>query len=226
MFRWTLWSLKLFMENFLRSKEYRQIVFQRIIEPPSRSVTMNMQKKEIETQQLKDFKAKKLNFLIDWFQLQMNYLQNVNSKFAFCMQLCSCRRRSEMGGNLAEEKELLLLAWREVGGGAGGRNGGSVGCLWRRKKEEEAEDKNLQRGEGRPHGGCPYHRWVFGFVRRLRRLLLVEEKPVVALVGGWNGGERGKEKMQKRGQRGWFLADFGPDFLLPRAMKCSPIYRR
>jgi hypothetical protein len=53
------------MENFLRSKEYRQIVFQRIIEPPSRSVTMNMQKKEIETQQLKDFKAKKLNFLID-----------------------------------------------------------------------------------------------------------------------------------------------------------------
>jgi hypothetical protein len=63
-------------------------------------------------------------------------------------------------------------------------------------------------------------------VGRLRRLLLVEEKSVVALVGGWNGGERGKEKLQKRGQRGWFLADFGLDFLLIQAMKCSPIYRR
>jgi hypothetical protein len=42
-----------------------------------------------------------------------------------------------VGGNLAEKKEVLSLAWS----GAGGRNGGGVGCLWRRKKEEE----NLQR---------------------------------------------------------------------------------
>ena len=41
---------------------------------------------------------------------------------------------------------------------------------------------------------------------------------VVALVGGWNGGEReGEKKLQKRGQRGWFLADFGPDFSSLRA---------
>jgi len=146
-------------------------------------------------------------------QLQMNYLQNVNNKFAFCMQLCSCRRRSEMGGNLAEEKELLLLAWREVGGGAGGRNGGSVGCLWRRKKEEEAEDENLQRGEGRPHGGCPYHRWGFEFVGRLRRLLLVEEKSVVALVGGWNGEEReGKKNCRNVGRGASFWPTLDPIF--------------
>jgi len=49
--------------------------------------------------------------------------------------------RSEVGGNLAEEKELLSLAWSGAGGAAGRRNGGGVGCLWRRKKEEE----NLQR---------------------------------------------------------------------------------
>jgi len=49
--------------------------------------------------------------------------------------------RSEVGGNLAEEKELLSLAWSGAGGATGGRNGGGVGCLWRRKKEEE----NLQR---------------------------------------------------------------------------------
>jgi hypothetical protein len=49
--------------------------------------------------------------------------------------------QSEVGGNLAEKKELLSLAWSGAGGGAGGRNGGGVGCLWRRKKEEE----NLQR---------------------------------------------------------------------------------
>jgi len=77
-------------------------------------------------------------------QLQMNYLQNVNRKFMFCKQLCSCRRRSEMGGNLVGEKELLSLAWREVGGGAGRRNGGGVGCLWRKKKKQK---KKICRGE-------------------------------------------------------------------------------
>jgi hypothetical protein len=45
--------------------------------------------------------------------------------------------RSKVGGNLAEEKEQLSLAWSGAGGGAGGRNGGGVGCLRRRKKEEE-----------------------------------------------------------------------------------------
>ena len=43
----------------------------------------------------------------------------MNSKFTFCMQLLSCRWRSKAGGNLAEEKKLLSLAWREVGGGLG-----------------------------------------------------------------------------------------------------------
>jgi len=43
----------------------------------------------------------------------------VNSKFTFCMQLHSYRWRSKAGGNLAEEKKLLSLAWREVGGGLG-----------------------------------------------------------------------------------------------------------
>jgi len=33
-------------------------------------------------------------------------------------------------------------------GGVGGRNGDGVGFLWRRKKEAEAEEENLQRGEG------------------------------------------------------------------------------
>jgi hypothetical protein len=53
------------------------------------------------------------------------------------------------------------------------------------------------------------------------------ELVVVALIGGWNGGEReGEKKLQKRGAGGWFLADFEPDFLLPRAMKSTSIYRR
>jgi hypothetical protein len=32
---------------------------------------------------------------------EMNYVQNVNSKFTFYMQLCSCSPRSGAGGNLA-----------------------------------------------------------------------------------------------------------------------------
>jgi len=35
------------------------------------------------------------------------------------MQLHSCRWRSKAGGNLAEEKKLLSLAWRGVGSGLG-----------------------------------------------------------------------------------------------------------
>jgi hypothetical protein len=88
--------------------------------------------------------------------------RNVNSYYSrsACNQMVAeaADGRSEVGGKLAEEKELLLLAWREVGEGTGGRNGGSVGCLWRKKKEEEAEEENLQRGEGRPRSGCPYRR--------------------------------------------------------------------
>jgi hypothetical protein len=38
--------------------------------------------------------------------------------------------RSEVGGNLAEEKELLSLAWREVAGGSGGGNGGLSRLWW------------------------------------------------------------------------------------------------
>ena len=33
-------------------------------------------------------------------------------------------------------------------GGVEGRNGDGVGFLWRRKKEKEAEEENLQWGEG------------------------------------------------------------------------------
>jgi hypothetical protein len=39
-------------------------------------------------------------------------------------------------------------------------------------------------------------------------------------------GTAGREKNCKNGAKGWFLADFGPDFLLPQAMKSTSIYRR
>jgi hypothetical protein len=49
---------------------------------------------------------------------------------------------------------------------------------------------------------------------------------VVALVGGWNGGEReGGKKTAETGQKGWFFANFGPHFLVPQAMKSTSIYR-
>jgi hypothetical protein len=59
-----------------------------------------------------------------------------------------------VGGNLAEEKKLLSLVWREDGGGFGGRNGGGVGCLWRRKKEEE-QKKKICRGRGKTSRWLP-----------------------------------------------------------------------
>jgi len=54
----------------------------------------------------------------------------------------------------------------------------------------------------------------------------------LATCGGAGGGSswwlerQGEKKTAKTGQKGWFLADFGPDFLLPQAMKSTSIYRR
>jgi len=60
--------------------------------------------------------------------------------------------RWQLGGRL-----VVVLA--SCGGDGGrGRNGGSVGYLWRRKKEKDAEEENLHRGEGKPRGGCAYRR--------------------------------------------------------------------
>jgi len=37
--------------------------------------------------------------------------------------------------------------------------------------------------------------------------------------------ERGREKLQKQGNGGWFFVNFGLDFLLPQAMRSTSIYR-
>jgi hypothetical protein len=45
---------------------------------------------------------------------------------------------------------------------------------------------------------------------------MMMEKLVLALVGGWNGGEReGERKNYRNRAERLFLANFGPDFLLP-----------
>ena len=59
---------------------------------------------------------------------------------------------------------------------------------------------------------------------------LMVEKLWVALFGGWNGcsWKRKKEEEEKSaefGQKCWFLADFGPEFLLPQIIKSDSIYR-
>jgi hypothetical protein len=45
-------------------------------------------------------------------------------------------------------------------------------------------------------------------------------------VAGTAEREREREKIAETGQRGWFLANFGPDFLLPQAINSASIYRR
>jgi len=133
------------------------------------------------------------------------------------------RRRGRRG-----ERRSGFSTTREPSVGAGERF--LWGVQWRRKKEEEAEEENLQRGEGRPRGGCAYRRWGFGFVGRLRRRLFVEEECFCGVSKGWrSSGER-----ERRENVGWkknrgeadFLAYFGPDFLLPQAIKSTSIYMR
>jgi len=106
--------------------------------------------------------------------------------------------------------------------------------FWRRFCEERWPESStgrrwrlLQKWERGRNSGC--------FRRGGGRLVVG-----IATCGGASGGEacggpgwwleprreRGREKLHKWGQRGCFSADFGPDFLLPQAMKCNPIYRR
>lgn len=54
------WSM--LMENFLRSKEYWQVVSTGITEPPAGVVLTDAQKIELEGQRLKDLKAKNYLF--------------------------------------------------------------------------------------------------------------------------------------------------------------------
>ena len=138
------------------------------------------------------------------------------------MQLCSCKRRSEVGGNLAEEKKLLSLAWSEVRGGLVVKDERLIAALvesFGRRSRCGRKKKLVCRGERKVHGGSWWS--VGGFVGFMwwswwwRSWLWLERR-----------GERGRKKLQKQGQRGWFLADFGLHFLLAQAMKCTPIYWR
>jgi len=120
--------------------------------------------------------------------------------------------RWQLGGRL-----VVVLA--SCGGpGVRGRNGGSVGCLWRRKKEKDAEEDNLQRGEGRSRGGCAYRRWGFGFVGRLRCRLLVEEECLCGVFKGWRSSGREREKregwLEEKQGRSWFFGLFNLDPIL------------
>jgi len=106
---------------------------------------------------------------------------------------------------------------------------GLAACGGGRKKKNKR--RKYAEGKGRPRGGCPYHRWGFGFVGRLRSRLFVEEK---GFCGGFNSWRRsgesyrkltGKEGKWEQGE-GWCFVIFGPDFLLPQVIKSTFIYRR
>ena len=128
-------------------------------------------------------------------------------------------QKMKVGGGATHSKQESRLWSRGLAGG-----------LWEERWSESSTRRRwrlLQKWEKGRNGGC---------FRRGSVQLVVG----IATCGGANGGEaaggpgwwlerrreRGREKLQKRGQWGWFLVDFGPKFSLPYAMKCSPIYRR
>ena len=81
------------------------------------------------------------------------------------MRLCSCRRRSEVGGNLAEEKKLLSLAWSEVQGGLVVEDERLMAALvesFGRWSHCGRKKKLVCRGERKVHGGFWWS--VGGFV--------------------------------------------------------------
>jgi len=119
--------------------------------------------------------------------------------------------RSEVGGNLAEEKELLSLAWSGAGRGAGGRNSGGVGYLWRRKKEEE----NLQRERedlavAAPIAGEDLGSWGgLAVVYWWRRKVSVGSSTAEDVV------ERERKEMCRNRKKSWFFCSLWTRFSPP-----------
>jgi hypothetical protein len=110
------------------------------------------------------------------------------------MQLCSCKRWSEVGGNLAEEKKLLSLAWSEVRGGLVVKDERlmaalveSFGC-WSRCGRKK---KLVCRGERKVHGGSWWS--VGGFVGFLWWSWWWRSWLWLWLVAGTAGREREKK---------------------------------
>ena len=99
-------------------------------------------------------------------------------------------------------------------------NGGVNGRGWLLEEEEERLQKR-ERERERSLAQSP--REVVG------RLLMVEMVVVRVLVVEGHGGERERKERKWRWQQkkmgNWFFGNFGPDFLLPQAMKSTPIYR-
>jgi len=108
--------------------------------------------------------------------------RNVNSYYSHsaCNQTVAkaADGRSEAGGNLAEEKEPLSLAWREVGGGLVVKDKRLMAALvesFGRQSRCGRKKKPVYRGERKVHGGS---RWPIG-------------GRLVAYCGGAGGGEAG-----------------------------------
>ena len=138
-------------------------------------------------------------------------------------------QRQRRRGRRRRRRERAHLAWRWSGWREWqrGANGGSGGG-WRWLRQEERRRRKSVWGEDRQLRWPFCHWWGFGFLGRLRRHLLVEEKGV---YGGFRGWRHGVER--RKGGKCWlepemagFLADFGPTFLLLWSMKVKSIYRR
>jgi len=131
----------------------------------------------------------------------------------------------------------ILHVTKMVAENGGWRRSGSleagVSVVIKRKKRwpESSTGRKwrlLQKWERGRNSGC--------FRRRGGRLVVG-----IATCGGASGGEAGggsgwwlewwrererKNNCRNGGQRGWFLADFEPEFLLPQNMKSTSIYRQ
>ena len=116
--------------------------------------------------------------------------------------------RSEVGGNLAKEKELLSLAWSGAGGGVGGRNGGGVGCLWRRKKEEE----NLQREREDLAMAAPIAGEDLGSWGGLAVVFWWRRKVFVGSLTAEDAVEREREKKCAETGKSWFFCSIWTRF--------------
>jgi hypothetical protein len=82
--------------------------------------------------------------------------------------------------------------------------------------------RNLRRGGA--GGGCHYHRRGDEFIGRLSRCLSQHEE---GCGGQRSSGERKRRERDVgwKNWEGWFLANFGLDFLHTQAMKSTVIFR-
>jgi hypothetical protein len=151
-------------------------------------------------------------------------MQNENS---FCMQQLGCSKGGAMLPDAGVAK--WMPGWSRRGGTNVRTVAEAVAEMMTGGRAEWKKEMKIYRGRGTgSRSGCSTTDEDLGSQGGCAVICWWRKKVSVGSSGAEDTVEREGREENVGWEPGndWFLADFGPDFLLTQAMKCTPIYRR